>query len=110
MRVRAVRVRPDVVLSITPKDLNIVLQRLDPMRDDERFDLIVATNILVYYDAFEQSLALSNVSAMLRPGGYFVTNYAVFPSAPMEPSASVVTKVEHTRQHTGDTLFWYVRR
>jgi hypothetical protein len=44
------------------------------------------------------------------PGGYFVTNYAVFPSAPMESSASLVTKIENTRQHSGDTLFWYMRR
>jgi hypothetical protein len=110
VRVRAVRVRPDVVLSITPEDVNIVLERLEPRAADERFDLIVATNILVYYDAFEQSLALSNVSTMLRPGGFFVTNYAVFPSAPMERSASLVTKVEHTWQHSGDTLFWYARR
>ena len=110
VRVRAVRVRPEVVLSITPLDVNIVLERLDPMAAEDRFDLVVATNILVYYDAFEQALALSNVSAMLRPGGFFVTNYAVSPRAPMESSASVVTTVDHTRQHTGDTLFWYARR
>jgi len=109
VRLRAVRVRPGVVLSMTPQDLNIVLERLE-LAAAERFDVIVATNILVYYSAFEQALALSNASAMLRPGGYFVTNFAVSPSAPMEPSASLVTKVEHSRQHAGDTLFWYQRR
>jgi len=57
--------------------------------------------------ASRQALAMSNVSAMLRPAGFFVSNYAVAPSAPMEPAASLVTKVEHTLQHAGDTLFWY---
>lgn len=108
--VRAVRVRPAVVLSITPRDLNIVLERLEPIADGERFDLIVATNVLVYYNAFDQALALANVSKMLRPGGFFLTNYAVSPTAPMESTASLITSVDFDRQHNGDTLFWYQRR
>ena len=79
---RAVAVRPGVTLSIAPQDLNIIVQRLEPLPDAERFDLIVATNILVYYDAFDQALALANISKMLTPGGYFITNYAVSPVAP----------------------------
>ena len=110
VRVRAVRVRAEVVRSIVPRDVNIVLERLEALRADDRFDVIVATNILVYYDAFEQALALANVSKMLRPGGFFLTNYAVSPSAPMESTASLVTSVEFDRQHNGDTLFWYRRR
>lgn len=111
VRVRAVRVRPAVVMSITPQDLNVVLERLDPLADDERFDLVVATNVLVYYDAFEQSLALANVSGMLRPGGFLLTNYAVFPVAPMETSASLMTMAYFDRQQqNGDTLFWYQRK
>jgi hypothetical protein len=110
VRVRAVRVRPEVVRSIVPRDVNIVLERLEALRADDRFDVIVATNILVYYDAFEQALALANVSAMLRPGGFFLTNYAVFPTAPMDSSASLITTVDFDRQHNGDTLFWYQRR
>jgi SAM-dependent methyltransferase len=98
VRVRAVHVRPAVTLSIAPQDLDIIVERLEPLRDDERFDLIVATNILVYYDAFDQALALANVSRMLRPGGYFVTNYAVSPVAPLEPSASIVTPVFFDRR------------
>jgi len=74
IRVRAVRIRPAVVMSIVPQDLNIVLQRLEPIADDERFDLIIATNILVYYDIFEQSLAVANVAKMLRHGGLLLSN------------------------------------
>jgi SAM-dependent methyltransferase len=110
VRMRAVAVRPAVTLSIAPQDANIILQRLAPLPDDQRFDLIVATNILVYYDAFEQGLALANISNMLRPGGYFVTNYAVSPLPPLEPSASIVTSVFFDKQQNGDTIFCYQRR
>jgi SAM-dependent methyltransferase len=110
VQMRAVRVRPGVVLSISPRDLNIVLERVAPLKDEDRFDLIVATNILLYYDAFEQALALANVSAMLRPGGVFLTNYKVAPTAPMESSPSLITKVYWDRQRNGDTIFGYQRR
>ena len=106
MATGACSVRPAVTLSIAPQDLNIIVQRLD----DARFDVIVATNILVYYDAFDQALALANISKMLRPGGYFVTNYAVSPVAPLESSASIVTSVFFDKQGNGDTLFCYQRR
>lgn len=38
------------------------------------FDLIVATNVFVYYDRFEQMLAMLNIDAMLQPGGVLLTN------------------------------------
>lgn len=49
--------------------LNAVIQRADA-----RYDLIVATNVLVYMDAAELLLAMNNVRAMLSPGGHFVHN------------------------------------
>ena len=110
VRMRAVAVRPGVTLSIAPQDLNIIVQRLEPLPDAEKFDVIVATNILVYYDAFDQALALANISKMLRPGGYFITNYAVSPVAPLEATASIVTSVFFDKQGNGDTLFCYQRR
>ena len=70
---RAVQIRPEVVLACEPIDLNIVLERLN-LAAPERFDLIVGTNIFVYYDAFEQALALENAGAMLKPGGLLLTN------------------------------------
>jgi SAM-dependent methyltransferase len=106
VKVRAVRVRPAIVSTIQPRDVNIVLERTD----DDPFDLIVATNILVYYDAFDQSLALTNIARMLAPGGFFLTNYAVSPLPPMESQPSLRTPVFWDRQGNGDTLFWYGRR
>ena len=85
VRVRAVHVRPDIVLALTAADLNVVLQRLAPLRPDERFDLIVATDILIYYDTFEQSLALMNLARMLSPGGLLLSNtpVAALPGMPL---------------------------
>jgi len=48
---RAVRVQRDIVSRITPADSNIVLQRLN-LPESQRFDLIIATNIFIYYDNF----------------------------------------------------------
>jgi SAM-dependent methyltransferase len=73
LKTRAVRVRPDVVLACQPVDLDIVLERLTPPPGDG-FDLIVGTNIFVYYNAFRQGLALANAGAMLKPGGFLLSN------------------------------------
>jgi SAM-dependent methyltransferase len=109
-RVRAVRVRPAVVLSVTPRDLDIVLERPTPLLDNARFDVVIATNILVYYGPFEQALALANVAAMLRPGGVFLANSALAPKPPLEPVEIVKTQVFFDRQGNGDTLFGYRKR
>jgi hypothetical protein len=76
LEVRAVRVRPQIVASVRPIDLNVVYQRLD-LPPGERFDLVVATNILVYYDTFEQCLALANVARMTAVGGLLLANNSV---------------------------------
>ncbi len=68
---RAVKIRPDVVQRLTPIDMNIVFQRSPSLQS---FDLIIGTNIFVYYDAFEQSLARANIATMLRPGGFLLSN------------------------------------
>jgi hypothetical protein len=105
VRVRAVAVRPSIVTAVTPEDVNIILERVD-----DRFDLIVATNILVYYDAFEQALALANIAKMLKPGGFFLTNYAVAPQPPMEAAANLTTSVYFDKQKNGDAIYCYRRR
>jgi hypothetical protein len=84
-QVRRILVRPATVLSITTQDLNIVVQHPDPLPPGEQFDLMIATNILLYYDVFEQSLAGINIAKMLRPGGLLLTNNRIFelPSTPL---------------------------
>lgn len=107
LQARAVRIQPAVVLAITPRDLNVVVDRV-AMPEGERFDLIIATNVLVYYDVFEQALAASNVAAMLRPGGVFLTNTAVLPQPPLKASASYL-RVDHSQERYDD-IFWYQRQ
>jgi len=109
VRVRGVAINPIVAAAIAPYDLNIIVQR-QPLPDAERFDLIVATNILVYYDAFDQALALTNIASMLRPGGLFLSNYAVAPSSTMEALPALTTRVFFDKQQNGDTVFVYRRR
>jgi len=70
---RAVKVRPDMVLRVKPVDMNIVYQYL-PLPPDQPFDVIIGTNIFLYYGAFEQSLARVNISAMLKKDGYLLSN------------------------------------
>ena len=52
--------------------LDVATERLDP----DTFDLIVATNVLPYLDDTLLPLALTNIAAMLEPGGVFMHNEA----------------------------------
>jgi hypothetical protein len=105
LETRAVRVRPDVVLTCQPVDLNIVLERVN-MDEADRFDLIVGTNIFIYYDAFERSLALENAGAMLKHGGLLLTNDRL----PEVPGGSMrqagLTDVQYNHEAVG----WYRKR
>jgi hypothetical protein len=76
---RAVAVTPERAARLIATDLNIVAQTAD-FADGERLDLVVATNILVYYDHFQQALAMANIARMMNAGGIFVSN-TVLPSA-----------------------------
>ena len=109
LKVRAVRIRPSIVSLVTPEAVNIVLQRLD-LPAGEQLDLIIATNILVYYDVFEQSLALANIERMLRPGGFLLSNNALLelPSSEMR-SVGYQTVVYSDRPDDGDHIVWYQR-
>ncbi len=109
VKIRAVRVRPAIVALITPEDTNIVLQRL-PTADGQGFDLLIATNILVYYDVFEQSLALANIERMLRPGGLLLSNNALLelPGSSMH-SGGYESVAYSDRPGDGDHIVWYQR-
>jgi hypothetical protein len=108
--VRAVRIRPEVVATLQVHDLNIVVERLDPQPDGERFDVVIATNILVYYDVFEQSLALANIAAMLRPGGVLLSNNVLveLPSTPIR-SIGHTDAIYSDRADDRDQVVWYQR-
>lgn len=106
---RAVKIRPAVVSMITPVELDIVTQHLDlPLK--ERFDLIVATNVFLYYNFFEQLLALANTQRMLRPGGFLLSNDSLplLDSSPMR-SVDYLQLFYSDRPEDGDVIVWYQR-
>jgi len=68
----------------------------------------VATNVLFYYDVFEQALAAANVAAMLKPGGFLLSNDKLVdrPGGVMKSAGS--TMVWYTDQpKAGDSVNWY---
>jgi hypothetical protein len=75
--VRTIDVRPEAVLAVVGVDHNVILDRILASADAGRFDLVVATNVLVYYEPFEQALAVNNMAGMLRAGGLLLTNQPV---------------------------------
>ena len=106
VRVRTVSVPPRVVLQVQPEDVNIIVQRVG----DRRFDLVIATNIFVYYDVLDQALAFANVEAMLKPGGFLLSNNALLelPESRMR-SVGYLTVQYSDRPDDGDHIVWYRR-
>ncbi|HEV2197226.1 MAG TPA: class I SAM-dependent methyltransferase [Candidatus Acidoferrum sp.] len=70
---RAVAVRPQFAARMKAYDANIVTQTLD-FPAGQGLDLVVATNVLVYYDRFQQALAMANIARMMNRGGIFLAN------------------------------------
>ena len=68
---RSVAIRPDVLRTLTATRLDILTERL---AGEPPFDLAVMTNVLTYFDNQQAGLALTNVAAMLRPGGFLIHN------------------------------------
>ena len=96
--------RPQVAARVMPVDFNVVTEKWT----GPPFDLVIATNVLVYYDKLDQSLAFAGIEAMLRPGGFFLTNNAIV-ELPVSQLRSVgVVTVRHSADKT-DHVFWYRR-
>ena len=110
VEVRAVRLPPSILLRLVPVDLNAVWQR-EELPANQRYDLIIATNVLIYYDPFEQALAEDNIQEMLRPGGVFLCNNALpdVPTLAIHPAGETTT-VYSDRPDDGDQIVWYVRK
>jgi SAM-dependent methyltransferase len=110
LETRAVEIRPEVILSCKPADVNVVFEQFD--RSATRpFDLIVATNVFLYYDTLEQALALRNISTLLAPTGFFLTNDWL-PPVPQTQMRSVgYTPVRYGEGgQEGDNIFWWQRQ
>ena len=74
---RAVAIDPHYAARLQAVDLDIVTQTLDLAPAAAGFDLVVVTNVLVYYDRFEQALAMASIAHLLNPGGIFLANHVL---------------------------------
>jgi SAM-dependent methyltransferase len=110
VKLRALSVRPSVVQRIAARDLNITAQVL-ALSDDERFDLVVGTNVFLYYDRLQQALAMASVARMLRPGGLLLSNNALVeaPSTGMQ-SIGYSKTLYSNRDEDGDLIISYQKR
>lgn len=108
---RAVRIRPETVLACDPANLDIILERLN-LAPPDRFDLLIATNIFVYYDAFEQALALENAGAMLKPGGLLLTNdrLPISPAGPIRLAGLTDIALDNPGSTAHQAMGWYQKQ
>ena len=111
IHIRAVSVRPEIAKQITPVDMNVVYQRMAATNPDEKFDLIIGTNIFIYYDAFEQSLARANLAEMLKPGGFALTNDMLADKVPSQLEEAHRTTIEvRSNPQITEHVFCYKRQ
>lgn len=107
VEMRAVAFAPAWENRVRPVNLDIVAQTMP----GAGFDLIVATNILVYYDPLEQALALANITAMLAPGGIFMANDVLPAVRPPDLEFLGRRGLPYTTDHNfGDNVVVYRRR
>jgi hypothetical protein len=105
---RSIRARPVAVQRMSVSNVNIVTQRLD----GEAFDLVIATNVFIYYDVLEQALAMSNVEAMLKPGAFLLANFSApdLKSITIRPLGTTTTNYARGRAGSDslfDVMVWY---
>jgi predicted RNA methylase len=94
--------------------LDIVTERLTAAP----FDLVIATNILPYFDDRQLALAASNISAMIVPGGVFLHNEArpilgeltTAAGLPFEQSRRTVIATITGAPPLGDSIFIHTKR
>jgi len=104
VELRGLEIRPQVAANVTSVNFNIVTDKWN----GQPFDLVIATNVLVYYDRLDQALAFAGIEAMLRKGGLFITNNVVVELPVSHLRAVGVMAVQHSAEKV-DRVFWYRR-
>lgn len=109
--VRAVRARPSAVRRMSALDFDIVSDRLD----GAAFDLVIATNVFLYYDTLDQALAMSNVESMLKPGAFLLANVSSpgLASVHLRPLDATTTRYTDARdgsENVLDFMVWFQAR
>ena len=108
IRVRAVEVRPQLVERLVPVDMNVVFQRAG-LPADQQFDIIIGTDIFVYYGDVEQSLARANIATMLKPGGYLLSDDKLPNTVPSGLAEDLATSITISDGKPPESLFSYKR-
>lgn len=108
LKIRAVRIRPEFLIKVSPEDMNVVFQR-EPLPETRQFDMIIGTNIFVYYGPFEQALARANLSSMVRPAGFLLSNNFLAGEGLSELRQEGRTTVALSKRGETETIFWYRR-
>ncbi|PYR54921.1 MAG: hypothetical protein DMF85_20985 [Acidobacteria bacterium] len=89
---KIVRVRAAAARALGAESLDVVTERVT----GAPFDVIIATNILPYFDDVQLMLAMTNIARMLAPGGVFLHN-EIRPSM-RDVAAAVGLPLEQSRQ------------
>jgi hypothetical protein len=111
IHIRAVSIRPEIARQVIPVDMNIVFQHLTGTDPDWDLDLVIGTNIFIYYGAFEQSLARANLAAMLKPGGFVLTNDLLADKVPSHLDEVHTTTIEvRSNPQIMDHVYCYRRQ
>ena len=89
---KIVRVRAAAARALGAESLDVVTERVT----GAPFDVIIATNILPYFDDVQLMLAMTSIARMLAPGGVFLHN-EIRPSM-RDVAAAVGLPLEQSRQ------------
>ncbi|HEX3967509.1 MAG TPA: hypothetical protein VHW70_06050 [Edaphobacter sp.] len=106
-RTKAVKIRPEIVGRIHALDLDVVCQHLE-LPDDQGFDLVIGTNVFLYYGLFDQLLTRSNIALMLKPNGFLFSNDMLPDTVPELLKNSLVTS--QVVGQSPEFMFSYQRR
>lgn len=109
-KLRTVNVRSEFLVKIHSFDTNIVLQS-PVLPEKDRYDLIIGTNIFLYYDSFGQALAMRNLEKMLKQGAFLLSNNALieFPFTSIH-AADYSRTVYSNQKNDGDAIIWYQKK
>jgi hypothetical protein len=69
VQARTIEIRPGVARRVTASRMNIIAETASPS-----FDLVIATNVFLYFGRTELLLAMASIHSLLREGGYLIHN------------------------------------
>jgi CheR methyltransferase, SAM binding domain len=102
-------VKSQFAARILAEELNIVTQTREAPAG-QGFDLVVATNVLLYYNPLEQAMALTNIAQMLASGGIFLANNPLPTDKVQALEYLGVRRVSFTDNGAGDDIVTFRRR